>query len=154
MKSTADRAAQQDMNLLLTALLKNRHESGADGASLTTDTNLLWHESTIDGATQEHRWKRYNKLESTADGATEYTWNLPPTALLNNTHEYTADGATQQDTNILLTALLNNRHESTADGATQQQTRIYCLQRYSTTDTNLLLTALLNNTHWPTGLRK
>jgi len=123
MKSTADSAAQQDMNLLLTALLKNRHESGADGASLTTDTNLLWHESTIDGATQEHvwiyRWRRYNKLESTADGAAEYTWNLPPKALLNNTHEYIADGATQQQTRIYCWRRYSNRHESTADGATQ-----------------------------------
>lgn len=49
----ADSAAQHDVDLLLTAFL-NRHESGADGATQTTDTNLLRHESTTDGATQQH----------------------------------------------------------------------------------------------------
>jgi hypothetical protein len=34
-----DSAAQQDMDILLTAFLNNKHESGADGATLTTDTN-------------------------------------------------------------------------------------------------------------------
>jgi hypothetical protein len=58
MKSTADSAAQQDMNLQLTEVLDNRHESGVDGATLTTDTNLQltallnnMHESTAGGAT-------------------------------------------------------------------------------------------------------